>query len=55
MPKGNTAGNFRYTTDVNSFVTSNPFQFGEAGSADITAIDVTVKAAYITRDAVPAP
>lgn len=53
MPRGNTPTNFRYSTDANSFVTSNPFPFGEAGSADITALDVTVKAAYVTKDVVP--
>lgn len=53
MPRGNTSTYARYTTDANSFVISNPFPFGEAGSADITAIDVTVKAAYVTKDVVP--
>lgn len=52
MPRGNTVNNFRYSTDVNSFVTSSPWPFGEAGSADITALDVTVAAAYITKDVV---
>lgn len=53
MPRGNTPTYFRYSTDANSFVISNPFPFGEAGSADITAIEFEVKAAYITKDAVP--
>lgn len=53
IPRGNTPTNFRYSTDANSFVISNPFPFGEAGSADITALDVTVKAAYVTKDVVP--
>lgn len=53
IPKGNSTANFRYTTDVNSFVTTPAYPVGEAGSADITALDVTVKAAYITKDAVP--
>lgn len=53
IPRGNTPTNFRYSTDTNSFVTSSPWPFGEAGSADITALDVTVKAAYVTKDAVP--
>lgn len=53
MPRGNTQTYKRYTTDANSFVTSAMWPFGEAGSADVTAIDMTVKAAYVTMDAVP--
>lgn len=52
VPKGNTVGNRRYSTDAGSFITSSPFPFGEAGSADIVAIDITIKAAYITPDTV---
>lgn len=53
IPRGNASGNFRYTTDANSFVSSAPYPMGAADSADITAFDVTVECAYVTKDAVP--
>lgn len=53
IPRGNSTGNFRYTTDANSFISSQPYPMGAADNADIAALELTIEAAYITKDAVP--
>lgn len=53
VPKGNTAGNYRYSTDSDNTVIKNPvYPQGEAGPGDPVVVEVVVVTAKLDQDTV---